>query len=66
MQTTYKIKCLRGFRDGMVLPEAVPPGKVLEVDGVLWNKIRKSDPDAFEVVDSVMRVPPPTKGTKDD
>lgn len=66
MEKIYTIKCIGGFRDGMVYPRYIKNGEVLtDVDERLWHKLKQSDPDAFEVVQTVQRIPPPTKASDD-
>lgn len=61
MQTTYKLKCHGGFRDGNVFPRYIKPNEVLEVDETTFRRLTQSDPAAFEVLEARKQVPPPTK-----
>jgi len=67
VETTYRVKCLTGFLDGNVIPRRLKPGEILEVDERTYKKLVGSDPDGFEVLEAVRKVPPPTKSkAKDD
>jgi hypothetical protein len=61
METRYTVKCVGGFRDGNVWPEPIPPNTVLELDEQTFNRLKQSDPDCWEILDVVKKVPPPTK-----
>ena len=61
METIYKIKCIGGFRDGNAWPKPIPNGTVLEVSEKQYHRLIQSDPGAFEVMETVKKVPPSTK-----
>ena len=61
MPKFYKIRCQGGFRDGNVLPDPVDPGTEMEVDEALYKRLKQSDPDAWEVLESYERIPKSTR-----
>ena len=63
MEKIYTIKCLGGFRDGNVIPRYIKPNEVLDVTERLYKRLMQSDPDAWEVMNTELRIPPPTKAS---
>ena len=62
MKKIYTLKCIGGFRDGMVFPRAIGNNEILkDVDEALFLRLKQSDPDGFEVLEVQTIVPPPTK-----
>ena len=58
------IKCVEGFKDGMVHPEPVSVGETLVVDELKWKKIQQSAPGAFELLGKVVPKSSRSKKTK--
>lgn len=61
MEKIYTLKCIGGFRDGNAYPRAIANNEIIEVDERTFNRLKRSDPSGFEVVDVVTVVPPSTK-----
>lgn len=56
----YTVRCLYGFRDGNVFDRRINPGEVMDVSEGWFKRMRQSDPDTWEVLET--RVPPSTRG----
>jgi len=57
MSLSYRIECVRGFRDGNVYPRFVRPREVIVVDEATFHKMKQSDPLAFDYGGAIRTVP---------
>ena len=53
----YKMKCLKGFRDGNVFPRRIAAGETVIVDENTKARAMQSDPETWEVVEKYIKDP---------
>lgn len=64
MARQIKVRCLKDFRDGNILPRQISAGEVLTVTNNQWLRLSASGPDYWERLGEV--IPPPTKSKPEE